>query len=58
MIPISDSTNTNYQLGSFSATAPNYTLTQTNLATFGTVNAVSDTVYDVRQFQFVGRLIF
>ena len=58
MLPTTISTSTNYSLGSFSATAPNYTLTQSNLTTFGAVNTVNDTVYDVRQFQFVGRLTF
>jgi hypothetical protein len=36
----------------------NYTLTQDNLTTFGAVNGVNDTVYDVRQFQFVGKVSF
>jgi hypothetical protein len=60
MIPIEESgfQTTNYQLGSFSATAPNYTLTQVNQATFGVVNGVSDTVFDVRQFQFAGHFTF
>jgi hypothetical protein len=60
MVDIQESgfVTTNYQLGSFSATAPNYTLTQNNLSSFGVPNGVSDTVYDVRQFQFVGKFSF
>jgi hypothetical protein len=60
MIPIEESgfQTTNYQVQPFSATAPNYTLLQVNTSTFGAVNGVNDTVFDVRQFQFVGRLTF
>ncbi|MGB6429938.1 MAG: TonB-dependent receptor [Candidatus Acidiferrales bacterium] len=60
MIPIEESgfQTTNYQLGSFSSTAPNYTLTQVNQSTFGAVNGVTDTVFDVRQFQFAGHFTF
>lgn len=58
MIVTNFATSTNYSLGSFSATAPNYTLTQTDLTSFGVPSGVSDAVYDVRQFQFVGRVTF
>jgi hypothetical protein len=70
MIPIQESgfITTNYAVapttvGGLSqagvAGAPsNYTLTQDNLTTFGAVNGVVDTVYDVRQFQFVGKFSF
>jgi hypothetical protein len=59
MIPISITTSTAYQLGSFSAAAPNYTLTYVGATNgFGTPSAVADDVYDTRQFQFVGRFTF
>jgi hypothetical protein len=59
MIATTISTSTNYSVAKSATGAPtNYTLTQTDLTSFGVVNTVSDTVYDVRQFQFVGRLTF
>ena len=64
MIPIQESgfQTTNYSVAaSPMGSASNYTITQINtsgLGAFGAVNGVNDTVYDVRQFQFVGKFTF
>ncbi len=61
MIPISVSTTTAYTLSSLQPTTSptNYILTYVGGTNgFGVPNAVADDVYDVRQFQFVGRFTF
>jgi carboxypeptidase family protein len=61
MIPIEESgfQTTNYQVTTPPmGSAANYELLQVNTSTFGAVNGVSDTVFDVRQFQFVGHFTF